>query len=118
MAVAVILHSAVALVDVTYTTPRRYISPLEQWVHGYMDVLPLVALVLLIALNWRVIATGEFGFGLRRSILHGSHATLLLGSYVVLAATPVLEEFVRCQRVQRRRDKEPANEELRIDART
>jgi hypothetical protein len=32
-----------ALADVSYTQRRRFISPLEQHVHGYMEVLPVVA---------------------------------------------------------------------------
>lgn len=43
MVFAVLTHSVLAHMDVSYTDGRRYISPLEQHIHGFMDVLPLVA---------------------------------------------------------------------------
>ena len=43
MVVMVLTHSVLAHMDVSYTDGRRYISPLEQHIHGFMEVLPLVA---------------------------------------------------------------------------
>src|ERR1043165_7354435 len=35
---ALVVHEATALWDVTYTHTRRYISPLEQHVHSFLEV--------------------------------------------------------------------------------
>ncbi|HEY4368706.1 MAG TPA: hypothetical protein VGN07_15835 [Steroidobacteraceae bacterium] len=97
MGIALAAHTALAFVDVSYTIGRRYISPLEQMVHGFMDVLPLVAFALLVILNlshpvpddalqpaWHMVTT--------------SKGILLFGSYLVLAGAPVLEELLRTRR--------------------
>jgi hypothetical protein len=90
-AAAVVSHTTLAVIDVSYTDGRRRISPFEQWVHGYMDVLPLVALALIVILRW-----GDNGLPL------GPRATLtMLGSYVFLAGIPIAEELLRT--IQRRR---------------
>lgn len=52
MVALVIAHSVLAHVDVSYTDGRRRIMPIEQLVHGFMDVLPLVAVALLGVLHW------------------------------------------------------------------
>jgi hypothetical protein len=92
-----ILHTVLAYVDVAYTEKRRYISPLEQHAHGFMDVLPIVAVLLLGVLGWERLA--EFGWTVTpRSGLSALEAWLLCGSFIVLAGGPVLEEFVRTAR--------------------
>src|SRR6187200_591703 len=40
MGVLVLTHSVLSFIDIAYTNSRRYISPFEQHVHAYMEVLP------------------------------------------------------------------------------
>src|SRR5690349_17776061 len=49
---AVVLHEATALWDVTYAHTRRYIGPLEQHVHSFMEVLPIMAVSFVTVLYW------------------------------------------------------------------
>lgn len=98
MAAMVLAHSALAHMDVSYTDGRRYISPLEQHIHGFMHVLPLVAVAIL-----GVLHREEIGAGLREPLLRlpvplNSGRLWLLASFVVLAGVPVVEELVRTRR--------------------
>jgi hypothetical protein len=89
-------HSALAFIDVSYTQSRRLITPLEQLAHNYMEVLPLVAVLLLAVIHWPLSATPWFAW---RGGLGWSEA-LFLGSFVVLSGAPVLEELWRTSRAQ------------------
>jgi hypothetical protein len=50
-ALAVLAHMATSLWDTAYSQPRRFISPLEQQVHSWLEMLPLMALVLITVLH-------------------------------------------------------------------
>ncbi|HEY6644841.1 hypothetical protein [Povalibacter sp.] len=92
LVVCVIAHSALSLIDVSYTVTRRHVSVFEQFVHGFMDVIPCVAVALLIAVQWPLRAAPEW----RTSIDPGSW--LLLGSFIVLSGLPIFEELIRTYR--------------------
>jgi hypothetical protein len=47
MIVALLVHEATALWDVTYAHNRRYIGPLEQHVHSFLEVLPILSPLLI-----------------------------------------------------------------------
>jgi hypothetical protein len=98
MVFMVVAHSILAHMDVSYTDGRRYISPLEQQIHGFMEVLPLVAVALFGVLHWN-----EIGAGLTSPLLSlatpvTSAGILLLASFAVLAGVPIIEELVRTRR--------------------
>jgi hypothetical protein len=97
MVVLVIAHSVLAHVDVSYTDGRRHISPFEQLVHGFMDVLPLIAVALIGVLHWPEVTASPSSpiFSLRAADLG---RTLLVGSFAVLAGVPILEELARTYR--------------------
>src|SRR5215213_11782583 len=59
---AFVLHEATVYWDLKYTTPRREISPIEQQVHGYLELVPLVATALIAVLHWPEMKA-LFGFG-------------------------------------------------------
>src|SRR4051812_34914204 len=46
------MHEATAVWDVFFAIEHRVITPIEQWVHSYLGVLPLLSLVLVVALSW------------------------------------------------------------------
>jgi hypothetical protein len=93
MLAAVVLHSLLAFIDVSYTDGRRFISPFEQHVHGYLDVIPLVAVALLGIANWPQIAAGGLELTARDPSTQGQ--SLLLWSFGVLAVVPTIEELIR-----------------------
>jgi hypothetical protein len=92
--VAAVLHLVLSYVDVAYTHRRRYISPLEQHVHGFLDVLPIIAVCLLavLVLNDPSPVTG---FATRLQAASTRELALLIGTFVVVAGGPVVEEFLR-----------------------
>ena len=94
--VLVLTHSALSYIDVRYTDGLRRISPIEQTVHGFMDVLPLVAVALLGVQHWAEIRGGSMTLALLPSI--DLERVLLLSSFVVLAGLPIVEELLRCLR--------------------
>jgi hypothetical protein len=97
MVALVIAHSVLAHVDVSYTNGRRRIAPFEQLVHGFMDVLPIVALALVGVLHGSEIAAAPTApiFSWQPPDLQ---ALLLLGSFAVLSGVPILEELARTHR--------------------
>lgn len=104
MVLMVLTHSVLAHMDVSYTDGRRYISPLEQHVHGFMDVLPLVTVAVFGVLHWDAISAG-----LSSPILSVAPITsagvLLLASFAVLTGVPILEELVRTRRHRAERER-------------
>jgi hypothetical protein len=89
----VLAHSVLSYIDVRYTDGRRRILPLEQTVHGFMDVLPLMAVALLGVLHWQEIRSGSMTFAMVSPVT--TERVLLLGSFVLLAGLPIFEELLR-----------------------
>lgn len=103
MVVMVLVHSVLAHLDVSYTDGRRYISPLEQHIHGFMEVLPLVAVAIFGILHADEIARGLTSPLLSLALPLTLGEILLLVSYAVLAGVPILEELVRTRRYRAER---------------
>ena len=55
MAAGVVAHTATSWRDVAYAAQLRHISPGEQYVHSFLNVLPWVALALVAILHWPVV---------------------------------------------------------------
>lgn len=98
VASSVLLHTALGFADVAYTEGRRRIHPFEQHVHGFMTVLPIVAVGLLVVLRWEDIRASEWLLQTRSDPLPRMKAALLLTSYFTLAGVPIIEELVRTSR--------------------
>jgi hypothetical protein len=47
-----VAHEVTALWDVSFAHHKREVAPVEQWVHSYLGVLPLLSLVLVVVLHW------------------------------------------------------------------
>jgi hypothetical protein len=92
--VLVLAHTVLSYIDVAYTDGRRYILPVEQMAHGFMDVLPLVATALFGILHWDEIR----GTAEARHAAAGPERALLLSSFLLLAGLPILEELLRSRR--------------------
>ena len=65
-------------------------------VHGFLNVIPLIAVGLLAAMNWPLSSHAAAGPWFE------SAPTSLLVSFCVLAGAPILEELVRTLRARRR----------------
>jgi hypothetical protein len=93
ISVLVLTHSILTYTDVRYTYGRRPILPAEQTVHGFMDVLPIVAVALLAVQHWAEIRAGSMSFALDSEV--GLKRVVLLSSFMLLAGLPVFEELLR-----------------------
>ena len=52
MIVLFFVHEATALWDVSYAVTARRVSPVEQHVHSFLEMVPLMALLLVISRHW------------------------------------------------------------------
>lgn len=98
----VIAHTVLSFIDVSYTLGRRHISTSEQHAHGLLNVVPLIAVGLLAILNWQALLapSDEAAVRLKDEPLAATHVVTLLGSFIVLAGGPVMEEWLRTYRAR------------------
>lgn len=108
--VALIVHEATALWDVTYAHTRRYISPWEQHVHSFLEVLPIMAVSFVTVLYWnQFLALLGFGteaprflFESKTSPLPPIYLLTLFSSIALFIIVPYSEELWRCVSTARR----------------
>jgi hypothetical protein len=62
MIVCLVAHEATAIWDVSYAYQRREITPTEQHVHSFLEMLPLMGLLIVVILHWQQFLA-LFGFG-------------------------------------------------------
>ena len=91
----VLLHTRLGHADVVYAEKFRRIAPLEQLVHGFLSVLPVSALGIVAAMHWPDITTLPWTLRLDESPSVRRGAVVFIGSYVLLAGLPNLEEYLR-----------------------
>ena len=102
----ILLHHAVAFADVRYANHMRVVTPVEQMVHSFLEILPITAFLLIGALHFGQLAA-LFGGGnevaqwMPRPKPHPLpvwySASVLAGAFV-LNFLPYSEELVRCLR--------------------
>jgi hypothetical protein len=113
MIVCLIAHEATAIWDVRYAYGRREITPTEQHVHSFLEMLPLMGLLLVITSHWGQFLS-VFGFGmetaqwsiaLKQPPLPWLYVTVILCVVLLFEVLPYLEELWRGLRhgPQRRR---------------
>jgi hypothetical protein len=110
MIVCLILHEATAIWDVSYAYATREVSPTEQHVHSFLEMLPLTGLLIVVILHWSQFLA-LFGFGterpdwsirLKQPPLPWLYVTLVLMAVLLFEVLPYLEELVRT--IRKRRD--------------
>lgn len=111
MLIALVVHEVTAFWDVTYAHTRRYISPFEQHVHSFMEVLPIMAVSFVTVLYWNqflaLLGLGSeaarFDVRAKPDPLPVSYLLTLFAAIGFLIVLPYGEELLRCLRVARRR---------------
>lgn len=105
MIASFLLHEATALWDVAYAVTRRQVTAIEQHVHSFLEMMPLMAVSFIAVLHWdrcRDLLRGAFGNGpalaFKRPPLPAPYIAGTLASMALFEATPYLEELVRCLR--------------------
>ena len=111
MIICLIAHEATAIWDVNYAYCKREVTPTEQHVHSFLEMLPLTALVVIITLHWHQFLS-LFGFGpeapefalrLRKPPLPWLYITIILLLVILFEVLPYLEELIRGLRRGNRR---------------
>ena len=107
MIVCLILHEATAIWDVRYADATREVSPTEQHIHSFLEMLPMMGLLLVIALHWSAfaaifgIAPADYGFRWKQQQLPLSYIATMLVLTALLEVLPYVEEFIRTFRHRR-----------------
>jgi hypothetical protein len=100
-------HELTTYLELRYTVPRREVRPVEQMVHSFMELLPLVILALLAVMQWdQVLALFDAGrpdFGLAFKDQPWPLPYLAAAGLAVLVSNvlPMVEETIRCLRRRR-----------------
>ena len=106
MLVMYFVHEATAMWDVIYASEHREITPIEQHVHNYLGMLPLLGLLIVVLLHWGQFLA-LFGWGEEAARLGlieksppvpWSYTIGILTAVALLAVLPYLEELWRCMR--------------------
>jgi hypothetical protein len=105
----VVAHTATSWRDVKYAAQLRHISPGEQYVHGFLIVLPWVALALVAVLHWPVVEAmfdpaiaSEWKPHWRQPPFDGGLLSVVLASSLLFGALPGGLEFMHTLAVARR----------------
>ena len=109
MAAGVVAHTATSWRDVAYAAQLRHISPGEQYVHSFLNVLPWVALALVAILHWPVVVAmfdpataSEWEPHWRQPPFDGGIVFAVLASSLLFGALPGVLEFMHTLAVARR----------------
>jgi len=96
-----VLHEIITYWDVVYANSTREVTPIEQHIHNYLALVPLIALVLAAILHWQQF-TALFGFGspeftlvLKENPLPIWYIAGLLSVIAIFDLIPFIEELWR-----------------------
>lgn len=105
-----ILHEATVFWDLRYASQHREISPGEQIIHSFQELIPLTILSIVIFLHWDQFAalvtfdsSAELRLAWKRELLPASYLASLLIASVLLVVLPFAEELWRCFREETQR---------------
>lgn len=108
MVVAFLLHEVTALWDVRFATAHRKVTPFEQHVHSFLELVPLMGFVLILVLHWpqglAIVGLGpetaDWGLRPKPAPLPMAYVLAVLGAVAVLEILPYGEELWRCSRAR------------------
>jgi hypothetical protein len=109
MIVCFILHEATAMWDLSYASKAREITPLEQHVHSFLEMLPLMGLLMVIVLHWSQFLSllglgserASFAVTLKQAPLSLTYVTTILICVLLFELLPYIEELIRGLRANR-----------------
>jgi len=109
MTAGVVAHTATSWRDVTFAAQLRRISPGEQYVHSFLNVLPWIALALVAILHWPVVVAivdpaiaSDWKPRWRQPAFDGDILFAVLASSLLFGALPGALEFMHALAVARR----------------
>lgn len=117
MIAAFFLHEATALWDITFASRSRVVTPLEQHVHSFLEMLPLMAISIMALIHWDQftalfgLGSGHADFSIARKELPlpRHYVLLLMGAIALFELAPYLEELMRTLRERARLPRRATN---------
>jgi hypothetical protein len=103
---AFLAHEVTTFIELRYTVPRRDVRPLEQMVHSFMEILPLLLLALLAVMGWDQLRAlfdgggGDFALRATRSPWPPAYLLAVTGAVLLCNVLPLAEEALRCWRAR------------------
>lgn len=103
MCLAFLLHEATAIWDVSYAVTGRNVSPLEQHVHSFLEMIPLMGLLLIVPRHWpqflSLFGIGDelarFDLAWKREALPTLYVVIIFAIILLFELLPYLEELAR-----------------------
>ncbi len=104
------VHQATAMWDVRYAVAHRWLAPIEQNIHSFLDMIPLMAVSFVVILHWpdflALLGLGSSPpeFSLRWKlgpVPTWEYKIVFISAAVALTTIPYLEELIRCIRFER-----------------
>lgn len=110
MIVLFFCHEATALWDVSYAVTARRVSPVEQHIHSFLEMVPLMALLLVISRHWpqflALFGAGDeparYELKLRADPLPEAYIIAVMNGILLLEVLPYLEEYWRGKKARKR----------------
>jgi hypothetical protein len=103
MIICLVAHHATAIWDVSYAYRRREVKPIEQHVHSFLEMLPLMGVLIVVTLHWQQFLA-LFGLGaafpdwtirLKQPPLPWLYVSVILVTVALFEVLPYGEELVR-----------------------
>jgi len=103
MIVGLLLHEATAIWDVSYAYGIRTVTPTEQHVHSFLEMLPLMGLLIIVTLHWQQFLalfglgqeTAQFALRIKDGPPSALYVTVMLSLVLLFDVLPFLEELAR-----------------------
>jgi hypothetical protein len=107
--ICILLHHAVAYLDVDYATHTRNVTPFEQMVHSFLELTPITAFLLLAILYWPQLLAlfsmgteeARFAPALKAEPLPVAYVITVLAATIIFNLAPYLEELFRTLRAKK-----------------
>jgi hypothetical protein len=109
MIAAFILHEATSFWDVSYAVTQRNVSPTEQHVHSFLELIPLMAILFIISLHWGQFQalfgfgpeTARFDLAWKEEPLPTGYILSVMAAILLFELIPYIEELFRTLRANR-----------------
>lgn len=118
MIIGFIAHQLTALWDTSFADNKRRVTPVEQQIHSFLELLPLAGMLIVIILHWPQFLslwglgneTARFRVVMKPDPLPWGYVTAFLAGVLIFEVLPYLEELIRGVRSRKRRRVAPGSE--------
>jgi hypothetical protein len=103
-----LIHEATALWDVSYAVTGRRVGPVEQHIHSFLELIPLMAILCVVLLHWQQFLAlagmspepADFTLAWKAQKLPTSYVTVLFAAILLFELLPYVEELWRGLKTQ------------------